>query len=400
MIGAFQQMNRIGGAAECVVRGAEPEGFLNHCSAAGITVLAVRRQDAAELVLTLRLRELSRAQAIALRCQCELEPVRHSRAAVLRQTVLRRILPVLCLSVLCAVLAWSRCYIWEMDVSGNETVSSSRILNALEDCGVSPGCFWPGLTSDNLRSELLVRLPELAWATVNIHGSRAEVIVRERVPKPQIFDEDAPTDLIARCTGFVTKVQTLNGTALVKPGCAVATGELLIEGRADSAFSGEREVHALGAVQADTYHELTALLPSEQQLRGERGAQKTRWALELGGKRINFYRNSSISDDRCDKIISVWECKHEGLFILPLRLIRIRTTEYTPVLRPRDGNLARRAMEQLLHAALAADLGTNGTAEEEKYSCCLRNGSISVCLRAKCSEEIALEQIRIQEGYQ
>ena len=398
MTGPYGLLNRAEGQAECEVQGAMPAAFLNRCGSAGISVLAADAVGENTLHIVLRLRDLERARQLAPRCQCELTLLRRRGGAMLWRRLLRRGIPALCLLIFVCLLAWSKLFVWELEVSGNETVSTARILNALADCGIRPGTFWPGYTSDNLRSELLVKLPELGWATVNIHGSRAEVIVRERVPKPALYDADEPVDLVSNCPGFVTRVRALNGTALVKPGSAVLPGETLVAGYADSAFSGRRETHAVGSVTAETYYELTASVPAAEYVREPTGAQHSRWAREIGTKRINFYRNSSICGNECDKIKKVWQCKAEGLFSLPLALVRETFSEYCLTEQPRDANLARRELEQQLHARLLASLRDGDTVESEKYSCCLQNGTIAVCLRARCSQEISAEKPRIQEG--
>ena len=400
MSGLYSFLNRAGGVAECTVGGGMTAAFLNRCASAGVHVFSAQWREPGLLSLALRLRDLDRAQATAAGCGCTLQLTRSSGVPVLWKALLRRAVPVLGLLCVLFLLAWSKLFIWEMDVSGNESVSSARILNALAECGIRPGSFWPSFTSDNLRSELLLKLPELAWATVNIDGSRAHVIVRERVPKPQIYQANEPTDLTAQRVGFVTEVRALNGTARVAPGSAVMPGDILIEGVARSAFSGEREVHALGTVTAETYYERSALIPSEMRVRENVRSSGTLWAVEFGSKRMNFYRNSSICSAGCDKIEKVWELEIKGLFSLPVRLIRIRRCEYELAPCVRELKPVRLALEQQLRARLLADIGTEGSILSEHFSCTLADGTICVCLRARCSEEISAEHKRIQEGYQ
>ena len=379
------------GRAECLLSGAVPAGFLNRCAAAGIRLDDVEADNETELRVTVPLRDLGWAEQLALRSQCELKLLRRSGAGVLGRRMLRRRIPVLCLLAAFVLLAWSKLYIWEIDVRGNETLSAGAIRGALSDCGVSIGSFWPDFTSDNLRSELLVRLPQLAWATVNVYGSRAEVIVRERIPKPELFDEDEAVDLVADRLGFVTEVRALSGTALVRPGSAVSPGDVLIAGRTESAFSGGRDTHAVGSVTAETYYELWSVSPALETLREGSAAAKDRWSLLIGKNRVNFSGNCSFCPSDCDKIISVWECKIKGLFSLPVALMRERVSPYGRSEQPRDKNTLRREMEQQLHARLVAAVD-GGTIEQESYTCSESEGRVVVCLRARCSENIAEEQ--------
>ena len=388
----FDSLNRTAGWCELRVRGALPAAFLNRCARCGVELLCAEAEDPVTLLVRIRSRDRKRAERLAARCQCTATLSAVGGAGVFGRRLLRRSAAVLGLLLALALLCASRCFLWEITVTGNETVPTGRVLDALADCGVDLGCFWPGLTSDNLRSELLVRLPELAWATVNVYGSRAEVLVRERVPKPAIWRARDPTDLTAKHAGFVTKVLALNGTALVRPGSAVDAGEVLIAGYADSAFGGRRTLHAAGEVWADTWYELRAATPLDRAEKGGIEEKSARWALVIGKNRLNFYRGSSISDTNCDMISKEWRLALAGWFSLPVSLVR-----ETALTRPgEDGALDERlACEQLeaeLHDRLLRAIGPEGTVCEEHYSTTRSGGLLTVCLRARCTENLAVER--------
>ena len=397
MTGPYAFFQRVENRAECVVHGVLPAAFLNACAASGVDMISAQPgEDDYTVVVTLRSRDLPRARHLAAKSRCELTLLRVTGGRAFGRRVLRRALAVGCLVTLCLMLLGSRCFIWEMEVYGNETVPAAKILNALGECGVAPGTFWPNLTSDNLRSELLVRMPELAWATVNIYGSRAEVIVRERVPKPQIYRPGTPVDLVSERIGFVTQVRALNGTAKVRPGSAVMPGDVLIAGETNSAFAGRRSVHALGTVRAETYYELAACAPAEETVKVPQRSY-TRWALQIGKKRYNIFGNSSFCSDNCDKIKTTWECKKEGLFYLPVALVREQFTQYAEETRPADASNVSMRLEQALYERLTATLGADAQIESLAYTRTVADGSVIVCLRARCSEDIAREQQSLQE---
>jgi hypothetical protein len=198
-------------------------------------------------------------------------------------------------------------------------------------------------------------------------------------------------DLVADRLGFVTEIRALNGTPAARPGSAVMPGDLLISGTTESAFSGRRECHAAGTVTAETYYELTGTAPLTETVCTGREASRSRWALLIGKNRVNFYKNSSFCPADCDKIISIWECKVQGLFSLPLALVRETYARRVTETRQRDLNLLRREMEQQLHERLLTAVD-GGTIEETHYSCVQADGCLSLCLRARCSENIAKER--------
>ena len=391
---AYDILNRLSGWSDCRVSGTLPAAFLNRCTSRGVALLAAVPEGEYSYRVRLRTRDMKRAGRCAAEAQCTLEPLSSGGAPSLALKLRRRALLALGLLLAFFLLAWSKLYIWEISVTGNETVSAGKILDALRECGIGTGTFWPDMTSDNVRSELLVKLPELAWATVNIYGSRAEVIVRERVPKPEIWNANTPTDLVAAKSGFVTEVRALNGTALVKAGSAVIAGEPLISAKMDSAFSGERYVHATGTVTAETYYELSAAAPLTAAEKVYTGETKTRLALVIGNSRWNFYGNSSISPAACDKITEESTLSLGAIFSFPVSLVRETERYYTLEETRRDLNIAARELEAALHERLLNSLGEGGVIESESYSASSSGGLLTVCLRARCSENIAIEQPR------
>ena len=394
----YDILNRLSGWSDCRVSGTLPAAFLNRCASRGVALLLAVPEGEYAYRVRLRTRDMKKAGRCAAEAQCTLEPLSSGGAPSLALKLRRRALLAVGLLLAFFLLAWSKLYIWEISVTGNETVSAGKILDALRECGVGLGTFWPDMTSDNVRSELLVRMPELAWATVNIYGSRAEVIVRERVAKPEIWDESAPADLVAAKSGFVTEVRALSGTALVKAGSAVLAGEKLISAKMDSAFSGERYVHAAGTVTAETYYELSAETPLTAAEKVYTGETKTRFALVIGNSRWNFFGNSSISPAACDKITEESTLALGAVFSFPVSLVRETERFYTLEERRRDLNLATRELEAALHERLVNALGEGGVVERESYSASISGGLLTVCLRARCTEDISQEKPLAREG--
>lgn len=393
----FERMNALAGWTACRVSGAMPAAFLNQCAGKGISPLSVQAEGDFALLVRLHNRDVKKAVRLARKTQCSLEVCYTGGAPSFWRTLRRRGLAFVGLLGIFCLLAWSKLYIWDITVTGNETVSTGRILDALRECGVAPGSFWPGFTSDNLRSQLLIELPELSWATVNIYGSRAEVIVRERIPKPTIWRDSDNVDIIAGKTGYITRVLALNGTALVRSGSAVMAGETLIAGWADSAYGGRRVVHAVGDVRAETYYELTAQIPLTVKEKIYTGEKASRYALIVGKNRYNFYRNSSISDGVCDRITEEWNFHVGEFFSLPISLVRTQSLTYTLAEQTRDQNMASRLLESALTQRLRQTIGDEGEMISQFFTASVGQGRITVCLRAKCVEQIGVELFHPQE---
>ena len=316
------------GYARLEVCGVHPERVLNACAAAGIACTASEPVDAYTLRITVRARCAETAAELARRCQCEVKTLyRRGLPQLLRRAARYR---GACAGLLVAVLAvlTSSLFIWRIDVTGNETLTTGQILRCLDECGVRPGTYWPALSNDLVRNDMILCLPELRWLTVNVHGSRAEVIVREKEPLPDITPDDTPVSIYASATGVILSMDVYAGEARVVPGAAVEPGDVLVSGAVTDLGGGVRPVCARADIRARTRQVLTGQIAlTETEKQPAHGAH-TRWALRAGKKRINFYQNSGISDAECDKIIHEYPFAIRGVFTLPFSLVRERVQPY------------------------------------------------------------------------
>lgn len=238
------------GSVRLEVCGAHPERVLNACADAGIACTASEPVDAYTLRFTVRERCADTAAALARRCQCTVKTVsRRGLPRLLRRAARYR---GLCAALLLLMLAVSvsSLFVWRIDVTGNEALTTGQILRCLDACGVRPGTYWPGLSNDLVRNDMILRLPQLRWLTVNVRGSCAEVIVREKDPLPDITPDDTPVSIYAAATGVILHMDVYAGEARVAPGAAVEPGDVLVSGAVYDLGGGVRPVCARAEIRA------------------------------------------------------------------------------------------------------------------------------------------------------
>lgn len=100
--------------------------------------------------------------------------------------------------------------------------------------------------------------------SVNLHGTRAEVLVREKLPTPELRDETTPAHVISAATGIITHMEVLEGQPSFQEGDTVLEGEVLISGVVDlkepkyATVDPGSAVHARGNIYARTWRTLEA----------------------------------------------------------------------------------------------------------------------------------------------
>ncbi|MDR2360489.1 MAG: sporulation protein YqfD [Oscillospiraceae bacterium] len=221
--------------------------MLNICADNNIPTRAAKRVSEQEMRF-IALRSNGKAVwKLADRAGMECEVVRERGSSVIVKRFRRRYaLWVAPMFIIAAVFIASQ-FIWDIEVVGNERISTNKILSVLDECGFRQGIFGPEIDTRMLSDMVLSRIDDLSFMAVNIRGSKAEVIVHERVlPPPK--------------------------------------GNLLLE-RSEA-----------------VYLQLSASMPLKYASKRFTGAEITQNALMIGKLRINFYFSTGNYRHSCDII--------------------------------------------------------------------------------------------------
>ncbi len=392
-------MNLILGMVELEVTAPFPERLINLCAQARIDFWAMDQLDEHTVRLTIRRYALDRFRALAERAGCEM--VRRSSRGLpdlLGRFRTRYAFLAGLLFALCAVGSLSR-FVLTVEVTGNEKIPTAVILSQVRQLGVRPGAYGPDLDCRHLAEELILKVDGLSWAAINLHGTRAEVIVREAVEMPERLDESGWSHVVAEADGIVTHIEPERGDAMVQDGDVVAKGDVLISGTVTMEpplYSGlpERyyQTHARGRVWARTWRVLTAVIPLEATVKDYTGEEKSAWSLDIFGRRIKIFGSTSISWPMYDKMTTVHQASIPGRGPLPLSLEREDLREYRPRTVQVDQAAAQALLEEQLLKRLDALIGEDGETESTQFSARVSGGRLEVTLTAQCLEEIGEER--------
>lgn len=308
---------------------------------------------------------------------------------------LRRRYTLLAGLLLCAVLlGLSTLFVWQIDVVGNETVPTSEILAALREEGVDIGTCILDIKNKWISNSMLLRIPELSFITLNSQGSRIEVVVREEIPRPELVDPDVPVAVYAKKAGIITRMEVNEGWAVRQTGETVDVGDELVEPWVP--IGAGYMTRARARVWARTWYELRLKMPLETVRKTYTGEKKTRTAIILGGKRINFYISGGNPYTDCDKMIVYTPLTLPGGAVLPLTVIREQFEEYETYTDTLTEESAKAILSAQLLAKLEDAIG-DGSITSTEFESSLEDGILTVTLHAECLEQIAAERILTDE---
>ena len=390
--------NYVRGTVTLTARGLFPERLLNLCAQQGVPCWGVEWQDGTTLRLTTHRSRLPLVDKLARRAGCELTVEGRWGLPDFLGRFRRRYGFLLGLALSLAAVCVLSQFVLTIHVTGNETVSTARILSQLRREGVRPGVYGPGLDRKAIAQRALLDLEELSWMSINLYGTRLEVVVREAVPSPEIADETGYYHVAAEADGIITQVEPLAGEAAVQEGDTVAKGEVLISGLISiqpPLYSDQPvryyQTHARGRVYARTWRTLEAVIPLQAQTKAYTGEERTLWSLRLLDRRVDFFKNSSIPGAGYDRISSVHQLTLPGGRTLPMMLTAERYRAYETQTVSVDREAAQQMLEDRLFAHLQELIGADGQVIGTRYTAQAAGDQLKVTLTAECREEIGVE---------
>lgn len=382
-----------------------PERVLNLCSARGIEFWDLKWLSASELSFCLGRGDLRALRRAAEGIGAEISVESTAGAPFFLARFRRRYALLAGGALCCALLLVNSLFIWDFEVTGNETVPTETILHALSEQGVHRGTFVYSFKSQDICNRVLPEVKDLCWLAVNVRGCRAYVQVRERVRAPERVNESEPTNVIAAKPGLITKVRALDGEKRVLPGTSVQQGQLLIAGVVDTGGTEKpsvttRFLAGKGEVWARTWYDLTVRVPLTYEKKVYTGKEKRSHTLIWGENRLKIgAKGSSICNVDCDKIKNQTQWTLFGLFALPVTWETETLLPYELEVTPRSRADAEAQGKDMLETYLAALLGETGSVTQRRFSTAVEGDTLVVTLSAECEEQIGKEvPIAVSEG--
>jgi similar to stage IV sporulation protein len=211
--------------------------------------------------------------------------------------------------------------IWNIEVLGNDKVSSESILSLMDEIDVKEGIIKYRVDTSLVKNMLLDKVDYFSFVNVEIKGTKLIVEVKERDLPPEIVTKDTPCNIVAKKKGVIEKIIARNGKSVVEKGDIVRKGQLLITGIiADEMLDKNILVHSDGEVLAITRYSEIVEEPIEKMLKKETGNVYTTRELKIGDKGISIVKGeipfeNYIEEEKAKKIID------SKLIKLPIQIV-------------------------------------------------------------------------------
>ncbi len=265
------------------VDGLSLEKFINLTISNGIFLWGIKRSGYTTMTACISISGFKKLKGIARKVRCRVRIVDKRGLPFLLVRLRHRKMLLVGLTAFLIILYGLSSFIWTVDVEGNVKVPEDKLLNALAKYGIKPGAFKKGLDISAIENRLIIDVPDIWWASIQLKGTKAIVKVVEAAQPPPMVDKDTPCNIVASKDGIIHEMVVLEGQPVVKQGDTVKKGQLLVSGVVeDSETLTTRFVHAMAQVTARTWYEGQAVYSLDKGLTQRTGRKVVHRFLDMG----------------------------------------------------------------------------------------------------------------------
>ena len=229
-------------------------------------------------------------------------------------------------------LFYSENLVWDIRIEGNTKTETAEIVNCLEELGFGVGTYYPSVNFNQLHANYVAGQDDIAWLSVYMHGTVAEVQVKEMYKDERVKPgENTYANVVATSAGVVESLNVYEGQAAVRPGDIVVPGQVLISGVVEMKDGSVRYEYAAGEVICKTTDSAHVEISTERKKKVYTGQEKVKKSVKIFKKSINLFLKGGIEYSTCDKIDMMEQLCPFGLIPLPVWVSETVYKEYRTV---------------------------------------------------------------------
>ena len=254
------------------------------------------------------------------------------------------------------LIAASGSVIWDVRIDGEDRLCEREVIDLLYDCGLGVGTPRRSIDVATLENRVLIRSDDIAWISVNIIGTVAEVEIRELVLPEASEELPTASNFVAIREGRIVEFENVKGNIAVEVGESVSEGQLLVGGIYGDEESGFRYSNPEGRVLARTLRDFELKIDRKQSKKVYTGEVKCEKYLIFFRKRIKFFANYRNLPPSCDKIIVEEFLPAPNGATLPFGIMSVRYLEYENTEQTLDEKALAAIADERVDALIASEL--------------------------------------------
>ena len=269
------------------------ERFINICKNKKITIWNLKRNSGISLLLNVRVKEFKEVCKIAKKTGCKIKIKSKKGLPFLLNRYKKRKIFIILLLFVAITIAVSSNFVWNVDILIENNENLENIREDIENAGLKTGKLKSKISTKEIINKIRLEREDIAWMGIELKGTNAIVKLVKADEKPEIVDESEYCNIVSNKTGIITKINVQEGTANVKAGDTIKTGDILINGWMEGKFTGIRYVHARGEIEAKVWYTKNKKIPYKLTDTEYTGEEENKYRIKFGNFEINFPKKYS-----------------------------------------------------------------------------------------------------------
>lgn len=255
-------------------------------------------------------------------------------------------------------LFWTTGYVWKIDIEGNKTIETARLLTFLEEMDVTVGSSKRYVDVESMEKAIRNEFSLVTWTSVQVEGTRLWIQIKENDKLIHVEKEPMkPAHLIAPKDGKIVSIITRNGIPFVKEGDEVKKGDMLVSGQVPIYNdAGEIVKYHLYKADADIYLECAyryeATMPVSYIFHKYTGEEKSSLYLKLFGKEFVFPPYASENHVDVDEKRTQLQALEQ--WFLPVYYGKNHYREYEPVVTEYTKKEVKEQLNKEIHTFVSS----------------------------------------------
>ncbi len=277
-------------------------------------------------------------------------------------------------------------FVWNINISGNETIPSQSLLQSLEELKITEGTKISSIDPQIARNQLLMNRKDISWAAFNIEGCRLTIDITETKQKDNKSKE--PSNLVAAEDGVIKAVEVISGTTNVRVGDAVTKGDLLVSGVVEYKDLHTEFVRSRAKIIAETETTLRVEVPFKQIKTKQTGKNKNRKTLCFFGFKIPLYLGAVGENYRLQPKT---QSQNTAKPYLPIKIVENNYYEiYESEIRITQDKAKQQAKNEL--EEMVKNYVSGGKIISQRVVVESNDNTLTMLAYVKCEKDIILEE--------
>lgn len=218
-------------------------------------------------------------------------------------------------------------FVWDIQVTGNETIPTQQILTLLESQGFEKGKLKKSYDIKNIENGFLSKTDNISWVSINLKGTVAFVEVREKTEVIKKLDSSKPSNIYASRDGVIASIRSYMGYNAVNVGDTVTAGDVIVSGEYTDKYGVEYKLHSYAEVMAYTTHTYSVTVPFKTTEEQFTGKSKKYYTIKFTRFDIPLYFKENILYNTYSKNKSNIKFNLSRNFVLPFSLQKTTYSE-------------------------------------------------------------------------